>query len=89
MSGGIATMKGDVSVEDFMLVECKESRSGEVYVTQKWVDKIAKEAKDAGKQWYALHAWAAEGEDNYRKVVLLPEKLWFQILDVLKSQDLV
>lgn len=89
MSGGIATMKGDVSVEDFMLVECKESRQGNLLIKQAWVDKVAKEAKDAGKQWYALHAWIAEEEDNYRKVVIVPEKLWFEILEVLKSRDLV
>src|SRR5665213_176629 len=81
MSGAIASLKGDVNPGSLLLVECKETRQGRMVIKPDWLLQVRKQSKDMGRAGFmALHAWVGEGSDNYYKVVLVDESLWFAIL---------
>lgn len=47
-SGAFAGLKGDVKAEDF-LIECKRTDGKSIRLTKQWLEKISKEALEAGK----------------------------------------
>ncbi|SRR5258708_34666346 len=83
-SGAIASLPGDVDVEDLLLVEAKESRRGTLTINPDWIGKIRYQARNAGKKWYCLHAWVAKETGNYEKVVVVGEDVWLNLIAQLK-----
>jgi len=86
-SGAFQGLKGDVEVENYLLVECKETRTGRLVVEPAWFDKIEKEANQAGKRWWAVHGWVASSTSDYRKFVVVPEKTWLDIMGQIKAYE--
>lgn len=82
-----AILFSDVEVEDLLLVECKESRTGKLQVEPEWVSKVEGESKAMGKPWYAIHAWVAEGEKHYDKLVVTKQETWMQLIKQLHDLD--
>lgn len=81
MSGAISTLKGDVDPGSLLLVEAKQTRSGKLVIDPDWLEKVEKESKDLGRAgFYALHGWVSKNMDNYKRVVVVSEPLWFAIL---------
>jgi Holliday junction resolvase len=86
-SGAIAGLPGDVEVEDFLLAEAKFSGRGKLTINPAWIDKIRNQARQAGKKNWALHAWVKEGDDNYRKIVIVDPEFFFDLLKQLKAYE--
>lgn len=80
-----AILFSDVEVEDLLLVECKESRSGKLQIEPEWVSKVDGESKAMGKPWWAIHAWVAEGEKHYDKLVVVKQETWMDLMKQLKD----
>jgi Holliday junction resolvase len=78
-----AQLFSDVEVENLLLVECKESRTGKLQIEPEWVKKVSQEAKMMGKQWWAIHAWTAEGEQHYDKLVVVDQQTWMDLVKQL------
>ena len=87
MSGSLADHKGDVDPGELLLVECKETREGNLTITTDWLAKIQKEAFDKGRRWYGLHAWVAKDSGHFNKVVVVDEDLWFEVLTAYKKRE--
>lgn len=86
-SGAIAGSPGDVEVEDFLLAEAKFSGRGKLTINPAWIDKIKSQAKQAGKKYWALHAWVKQGDDNYRKVVIIDPDFFMELIRQLKAYE--
>ena len=81
MSGAMRVLPGDVDPGSLLLVEAKQTRSGKLVVEPKWMEQVEQQSKDLGRAgFYALHGWVAKGTDNYKRVVMVSEPLWFAIL---------
>lgn len=80
-------MVGDVDTEDLLLVEAKESRRGTLTIKPEWIDQVTREAKDKGRPWACLHAWVAKNNENFRKVVIVEESTWLDLLKQLKDSE--
>lgn len=88
MSGSIDILKGDIDPGELFLAEAKLTRTGQLVIKTEWLKKIRKEAIDKGyKDWYALHAWIAEGTEHYQKVVVVDEDLWYSVLKAYKERE--
>lgn len=79
-SGALKGLPGDVEVEDFLLAEAKMSSRGTLTIKPEWIDKIRRQAREAGKKNWALHAWVKEGDNNYRKVVIVDPDFFFSLI---------
>lgn len=86
-SGNIAGLPGDVDPGSWFLGECKETRSGKLVVDPEWVEKIEAQSRQRGRPWWALHLWIADTTSNYRKVVVLDEGHFFQLIRRLKAYE--
>lgn len=82
-----AALFSDVEVENLLLVECKETRTGKLTIDPEWVKKVEGEAKAMGKRWWAIHAWAAEGEAHYDKLVIVDQQTWMDLVKQLKDLE--
>lgn len=88
MSGAISDLKGDVDPGELLLVECKMTKSGKLVIDMDWINQVEKQSRDMGRAgYYSLHTWTAGEHTQYKKVVVLPEELWFQILSQFKSNE--
>jgi hypothetical protein len=88
MSGSIDTLKGDIDPGELFLAEAKLTRTGQLVIKTEWLKKIQKEAIDKGyRDWYALHAWVADGNEHYHKVVVVDEDLWYAVLRDYKERE--
>jgi hypothetical protein len=88
MSGAISTMPADVDPGELLLVEAKLTRTGQLVIKTDWLAQVRRQAFDMGRRgYYALHAWVAKGDENYHKVVIVDEDLWFNILSQLLREE--
>lgn len=87
-SGAITDLKGDVDPGELFLAEAKLTRTGQLVIETKWLEKIRQEALDKGRNgWYALHAWIANGNEHYHKVVVVDEELFYKLLQGYKYAE--
>jgi hypothetical protein len=71
-----------------LLVEAKQTRTGQLIIKPDWLAQVRKQATNIGRRgYYALHAWVAKGDEHYHKVVIVDEDLWFAILSQLKREE--
>lgn len=88
MSGAISTLKGDVDPGQLLLVECKQTRTGRMIINPDWLEQVEKQSKDMGRAgFYALHSWVSKNMDNYKRVVVVSEPLWFAILSTWAKEN--
>jgi hypothetical protein len=88
MSGAISTMPADVDPGELLLVEAKLTRTGQLIIKTDWLAQVRRQSFNMGRRgYYALHAWVAQGDENYHKVVVVDEDLWFNILAQLKREE--
>lgn len=81
MSGAIAILPADVDPGSLLLVEAKQTRTGRMIIDPDWLEHVEKQSKDMGRAgFYALHSWISKDMDNYKKVVVVSEPLWFALL---------
>lgn len=80
-------MLGDVDPGEWILAECKETRSGGLNIKREWVNQIRRESAAMNRPWWALHAWIADDTSNFEKVVILDEAHFFEILRRLRSYE--
>src|ERR1700694_1663271 len=81
MSGALRVLPGDVNPGSLLLVEAKETRTGRMIIDPAWLEQVEQQSRDIGRAgFYALHSWVAKGNNNYKKVVVVSEPLWFAIL---------
>lgn len=78
-------MLGDVDPGEWILAECKQTRTGGLTIKQSWVKQIRKESSQLGRPWWALHAWIADDNSNFEKVVILDEEHFFDLISQLKG----
>jgi hypothetical protein len=86
-SGAFEGLKGDVDSGSWFLAECKQTRGGRLTIDPHWYDKIEREARDLGRPWWVLHAWVGNETSNYRRVVILDEDHFFQLIKRLKDYE--
>jgi hypothetical protein len=82
-----AMLLADVDVENLLLVEAKETRTGKMTIDPEWVGKVRAEAHALGKRFWAIHAWVAEGEKNYDKLVIMDQITWMTLLAERKDME--
>ena len=79
-SGALAGAKGDIVKRSF-LIESKATKHESIGVRLAWLDKIAKEALDAGKDPALIIQFVDATGNPWRGSgwVLIPERLFFEI----------
>jgi Holliday junction resolvase len=82
-----ALLFADVDVENLLLVEAKETRTGKITIDPEWVGKVRAEAAAKGKRFWAIHAWVAEGEKHYDKLVIMDQDTWMTLLQERKDME--
>lgn len=86
-SGAFQGLKGDVDPGEWFLGECKQTRGGRLVIDPRWYDKIEYEARNLGRPWWAVHAWIGDETSNYRRVVILNEPHFFELIRQLKGYE--
>jgi Holliday junction resolvase len=82
-----ALLFADVDVENLLLVEAKETRTGKITIDPEWVEKVKAEAAALGKRFWAIHTWVAEEEANYKKLVIVEQDTWMTLLKERKELE--
>jgi len=79
-SGALVGAKGDI-VKRAFLIESKATKHASISVTLDWLDKISKEALDAGKDPALLIQFVDAGGNPWRGStwVLVPERVFAEV----------
>lgn len=86
-SGALAGLPADVDPGSWFLGEAKQTRQGRLTIDPEWVDKIRDQSARIGRPWWVLHAWVAGDNTNFRKLVILDEQHFFEIIKRLKAYE--
>ena len=88
MSGALAILPGDVDPGELLLVEAKLTRQGQLVIKTDWLAQVRRQSEELGRRGYfALHAWVADENEHYNKVVVVDEDLWMQVLRQYKNAE--
>lgn len=88
MSGALSIMPADVDPGELLLVEAKLTRAGSLVIKTDWLAQVRRQAQDLGRRGYfALHAWIADENEHYNKVVIVDEDLWLKVLKDYKDAE--
>jgi Holliday junction resolvase len=82
-----AMLYADVDIDNLLLVEAKETRTGKITIDPEWVEKVKAEAQAIGKRFWAIHAWVAEAESNYKKLVIVEQDTWMTLLKERRDME--
>lgn len=84
-SGATPFEKGDVIVDNLMLIECKTktSTSNSMSIKKDWLEKNAREALFMGKPYNALAFNFGPNQPNY---YILDEKLFEEFLEYIRTK---
>ena len=83
-SGSTPFYKGDVTVDDLLLIECKTktSQSASISIKKQWLIKNDIEALTMGKKYSALAFNFGPDECNY---YIIDEQLFIQLIEYIKE----
>lgn len=82
-SGATPFQKGDISIDNLLLIECKTKTtlSNSINIKKDWLDKNMKEALFMGKPYNTLAFNFGPNQPNY---YILDEKLFEEFLNYIK-----
>lgn len=86
-SGAFQGLKGDIDPGSWFLGEAKQTRGGRLTIDPHWYDKIEHESRDRGRPWWVLHAWVGNETSNFRRVVVLSEDHFYELIKRLKAYE--
>lgn len=82
-SGAGHTKKGDILVDDFMILECKTKTkpATQVSIKKEWLDTLKKEGLAMGRQYFSLiFDFGEQGKDTYAIISLSDLKEFIEYL---------
>lgn len=86
-SGAWGEIVADVDPGEWFLVEAKETSKGNFTTKRDVIQKIAHQAKQMGRPWWVIHEWIGEASGPYEKVVVMSEKHFFELMNLLKERE--
>lgn len=84
-SGALAGLPADVDPGEWFLAEAKETRTGKLTLNPEWIRKIAAQAKQMGRPWWAVHCWVGQETGPYSKVVILDHDHFFELMRLFQD----